>query len=188
MITELTERFSNDLTTIGIAYIYCNFRSRDEQRIDDLLASLLKQLADRQDSLPAIVKDLYDLHERKRTRPSLGEITRTLQATATFYSRVFIIIDALDECQKTDNCRMKFLTELFNLRTWQAVNIFATSRFIPDIVDQFKDSTLLEIRPSPDDVARYVGGQIEQLPPFVQKSRQLQEEVKTGITEAVGGM
>jgi hypothetical protein len=39
--------------SIGIAYIYCNFRRQDEQKIDDLLASLLKQLAESQPSLPA---------------------------------------------------------------------------------------------------------------------------------------
>jgi hypothetical protein len=43
-VDELTARFSND-PTIGITYIYLNFRPKDEQRIDDLLASLLKQLA-----------------------------------------------------------------------------------------------------------------------------------------------
>lgn len=185
VVDDLYSRFD---TTIGIAYIYCNFRRKDEQRINDLLASLLKQLAERQGLLPATLKDLYDQHKAKRTRPSLDDITRVLQAVAAMYSKMFIMIDALDECQAFDNCRAEFLTELFNLRTRQAVNIFATSRFVPDIISRFKDSISLEIRANPGDVVRYLGGQIEQLPSFVRESRQLQEEIKLGITEAVDGM
>jgi Cdc6-like AAA superfamily ATPase len=44
VVDNLTSRFRNDSKT-GIAYIYCNFGRRDKQKIDDLLSSLLKQLA-----------------------------------------------------------------------------------------------------------------------------------------------
>jgi predicted AAA+ superfamily ATPase len=44
IVEELTTRFSND-QTISIAYIYCSFKRQDEQKINDLLTSLLKQLA-----------------------------------------------------------------------------------------------------------------------------------------------
>ena len=46
----------------------------------------------------------------------------------------------------------------------------------------------LEIRASNEDVERYLEGHIRQLPSFVQRNRQLQEEIKTGISEAVDGM
>ncbi|KAH6668301.1 hypothetical protein B0J14DRAFT_158963 [Halenospora varia] len=79
MVNELTIRFSND-PTIGLAFIYFNFRRQDEQKIDDLLASLLKKLAESQPYLPVTVKELYDRHKTKRTRPSLDETFRSLQA------------------------------------------------------------------------------------------------------------
>ena len=104
------------------------------------------------------------------------------------YSRVFVVVDALDECQVSDDCRKKFLSKLFNLQTNCAANIFVTSRFIPEIVDQFKTSVSLEIRASTEDVARYLEGHIGQLPSFVQRNRQLQEEIKVEISEAVDGM
>jgi hypothetical protein len=44
IVDDLITRFQND-PTVNIVYIYCNFRRKDEQKIDDLLASLLKQLA-----------------------------------------------------------------------------------------------------------------------------------------------
>ncbi len=43
VVDELTTRFQND-RSIWIAYLYCNFRRQDEQKAQDLLASLLKQL------------------------------------------------------------------------------------------------------------------------------------------------
>jgi hypothetical protein len=68
------------------------------------------------------------------------------------------------------------------------VNIFATSRFIPEIVDQFKGGISLELRASNEDVQRYVKGHMEQLPYFVQHNEELQKEIKTGISDAVDGV
>ena len=187
VVNDLYNRFD---ATIGIAYVYCNFRRKDEQKINDLLASLLKQLAERQGILPATVKSLYNQHKVAKTRPSLGEITTILQAVAAMYSRVFIVVDALDECQTTSACRTEFLSEIFDLQAKLkcGVNFFATSRFIPEITDKFEDSMSLEIQASEQDVRRYVDGHISHLPSFVGRSPDLQEEIKTKIVKAVDGM
>ena len=137
VVNELTDRFSTDLS-IGITYFYCNFQRKHEQKTHDLLASLLKQLAKSYPSLPGSVKDLYDRHKAKRTRPSLEEISSTLHSVAAKYSRVYIIVDALDECQALDGHRARLLSELFTLQERHRANILATSRFIPEIVDKFK--------------------------------------------------
>jgi len=187
VVNELTTRFYDD-KSIGIAYLYCNFRRQDEQKINDLLASLLKQVAECQPSLPTSLNDLYNRHKTKRTRPSLDEISRSLQSVISTYSRVFIIIDALDECQASHGCRTTFLSEMFNLQAKCGVNFFATSRFIPDITEKFQSSILLEIRASEYDVQRYVDGHISHLQSFIGRSRDLQEEVKTEIIKAVDGM
>lgn len=187
VIEELTTRFSND-PTIGVAYIYCNFRRQEEQKIDNLLASLLKQLAESQSPLPGAVLDLYNRHEMKRTRPSLDEICRSLQAVAALFSRVFIIIDALDECQASHGCRKRLLSEIFGLQTKTSANIFATSRFIPEITQDFSKVLRLEIRATEQDVRCYLDGHMSQLPGCVLRSSSLQDEIKTSIIEAVDGM
>jgi hypothetical protein len=63
------------------------------------------------------------------------------------YSRIFIIIDALDECQVSGGCRAKFLSEIFGLQANCGLNLFATSRPIPEFKEKFKESKLLEIVP-----------------------------------------
>ena len=186
VIEELTARFY-DNKNIGIAYLYCNFRRQDEQKLEDLLASLLKQLAESQPSLPGTVKDLYDRHKTKRTRPSFDELSGSLQAVTIFYSQVFIIVDALDECEK--ECRTRLLSKIFRLQEGQKLNILATSRFIEEITATFKGrSNSLPIIATEKDVQTYLAGQIGRLPSFVQTSSDLQIKIKATIAEAANGM
>ncbi|TGO25475.1 hypothetical protein BPAE_0079g00220 [Botrytis paeoniae] len=187
VVEELINRFQND-KGVGIAYLYCNFRRQHEQKIDDLLLSLLKQLSGYQPLLPGAVKDLFDLHSPRQTRPSMKEVLSTLKSIIDSYSKVFIIVDALDECQMTNDCRMQFLTEIFDIQETCQLSFFATSRHIPDIEERFDSSLRLEIRASDKDVERYLDGRISQLPEYVRKSTDLQNEVKTAIIKAVDGM
>jgi len=185
-IDELTTRFSHD-ENIGIAYLYCNFRRQDEQKVEDLASSLLKQLTQCR-PLPGCVKSLYDKHKDKRTRPSLVEISKTLQSVAATYSRVFVVVDALDECQTSDGCRAKFLAELLELQAECGANLFATSRFIRDITESFEGCISLEILANEEDIRRYVDGRISQLPSFVGRNPDLQGKIQTEIVKAVDGM
>jgi hypothetical protein len=187
VVEELNIRFQND-KSIGVAYLYCNFRRQDEQKATDLLASLLKQLTQGQSSLPDSVKSLHKSHKDRRTRPSFDEISRTLQSVAAIYSRVFIIVDALDECQVSDGCRIAFLSEIFTLQEKCQASLFATSRFIPEINEKFKESMQLEIRASDQDVRKYLDGHMSQLPRCVLRSSELQDEIKAEIIKAVDGM
>jgi Ni2+-binding GTPase involved in maturation of urease and hydrogenase len=41
VVENLLTRFKDE-PSVKIAYVYCNFRSQDQQRVEDLLASLLK--------------------------------------------------------------------------------------------------------------------------------------------------
>jgi hypothetical protein len=186
-IDDLTMRFRSE-ADIGIAYLYCNFRRQDEQKADDLLASLLKQLSQERASLPDSVKALYKKHKGKRTRPSFDEISKTFQSVTAMFSKVFIIIDALDECRTTDGCRTRLLTEIFLAQAKSRANVFATSRFLPEITERFEGSILLEIRASEEDVRQYLDGCMFRLPAFVSRSPDLQEEIKTGIVLLVKGM
>ncbi|OBT60884.1 hypothetical protein VE03_09675 [Pseudogymnoascus sp. 23342-1-I1] len=187
VIEKLITEFRND-KSIGIAYLYCNFRRRDEQKIYDLLASLLKQLAQALDPLPGFLKSLYDKHKSKQTQPTLDEILQALESAATLYTKVFIIVDALDECLVTGSHRSKFLSRIFDFQEKSGSSLFMTSRHLPEITEIFRGYVSLEIRALESDVRRYVDGHISNLPSFVRRSPELQEEVKTGIVEAVNGM
>jgi hypothetical protein len=186
-IDDLTMRFQRE-ADIGIAYLYCDFRRQDEQKADHLLASLLKQLSQERTSLPDSVKALYKKHKDKRTRPSFDEISRTFQSVTAMFSRVFIIIDALDECQTTNGCRTRLLTEIFLAQAKSRANAFATSRVLAEVTKKFEGSISLEIRASEEDVRQYLNGCMFRLPDFVGRNPDLQEEIKSGIVLLVKGM
>ncbi|KND91746.1 Ankyrin-3 [Tolypocladium ophioglossoides CBS 100239] len=152
---------------VGISYVYCNFRRHDEQTAKGLLASLLKQLAHSQPTFPDSVKSLHDKHED---------------------NQVFVIIDALDESRASDGSRTRFLAEVFKLQAKCGINIFATSRFIQEITEVFKDSISLEIRAPEEDVRSYLQEQMPRFPAFVHRNPELQEEIKVGIVHSVHGM
>jgi len=55
--------FGND-ERISVAYVYCNFRRQGEQKVDQLLASLLKQLVQGRYPLPGSATSLHGKHQR----------------------------------------------------------------------------------------------------------------------------
>ncbi|KAF5589386.1 transient receptor potential channel pyrexia [Fusarium pseudocircinatum] len=170
VVNSLLESFHSE-SNIGVAYIYCNFRRRHEQKASDLIANLLKQLSENQPSLFKPVEELYNKRKASRTRPSLQELGRVLQEVAATYSRVYIVLDALDECETTDGTLPNFIQQVLDLQSATSTNILATSRYIPEIKEKFRKAVSLKIRAI-----------------FVQNKPELQEEIKTRILESVQGM
>lgn len=187
VVNHLTSKFYDDPGT-GIAYIYCSYQRYDEQDLDSLLASILKQLAGTHSSLPGSVGDLYTRHSIKQTRPSTNDLLEALRAVAAIYTRVFIVVDALDECQTSDGCRSKFLSSLFDLQTYHNINIFSTSRFLPEITTRFEGGVSREIRAHISDVASYLEGHKDELPDFVQRDQKLLREIILQVSRAADGM
>ncbi|KAL4934318.1 ankyrin repeat domain-containing protein [Aspergillus undulatus] len=131
IIDDITARFQHD-ASVGIAYVYIDYRRQAEQSINHLVASIIK----------------------------------SLNSVATTYSRAFLIVDALDE-----SCRANFL---------------ATSRFIPQITERFKDSMILEVRADDQDVRTYLRGRISQTASSLLNSHS--DDIQNKITQAVDGM
>jgi Cdc6-like AAA superfamily ATPase len=159
VVDNLYAKFQHD-ASVAIAYIYCNFRRQYEQKPEDLFANLLKQLVQEQFSMPENVMKLYKQYKNKRTCPKLDEISKTLRSVIANYSRTFIMIDALDECQLSGGARETVLSEILKLRTMTGANIFATSRLNDETTKQFEGAQSLEIRATDEDVQRYLNGRI----------------------------
>jgi AAA domain/Heterokaryon incompatibility protein (HET) len=171
---------------IGVAYIYCNYKTRADQKAANLAATILKQLIQGRPSVPEPVVNLYDRHADRGTRPSLEEILNALQAVVSSYSKVYVVVDALDECLNHD--RSQLLAMLRNLQSKGHLSFMATSRFIPEVMQQFNLSPMLEVRASDSDVKLFIAGQMYLLPEFVQRDSQLQTAIQDGISTAVEGM
>ena len=155
MIDHLRQTFENDVT-IGIAFAYCQFDDATMQTTGDILAALLKQVAQGQQTLSDEVGNLYHKHTIKETRPTLDEITLALQSEVKRYSKLFIIVDALDEY--SEHPRVNLLKELKTLSA--KANVLITSRPLDNIARQLQQAAQLEIHAHANDVKAYVKDRI----------------------------
>ena len=185
-IDELLRTIHDD--GVGIAYVYCDYKSQEEQNATSLMATILKQLLQAQPSLSEPLQTLHQKHAGRGTRPSLDDIFTSLRAVLSGYTTVFLVVDALDECQESDGSRRQFLTRIRDLGAELDFRLLITSRFIPEIVDEFKEIPRLEIKASHEDVRRFVHGQMHRLPRCIQRDSALQEKVQDKVVEAVDGM
>ncbi|KAK6524489.1 hypothetical protein TWF281_011396 [Arthrobotrys megalospora] len=186
VVDHLTTLFSDD-QTVGFAYIYCNFKQIQEQKNEKFLSSLLKQLAQTQSPLPDAVRKLYKQHSIRKTKPSSDEIRKVLHVVADTYSKTFIIIDALDECQEDDNCRTEFVSTLLQLyEEVDSVKLFVTSRPIPSIEEEFRGDPTKEIRADDEDVRKYLTCEVSSSKNS--KLRECGDLVIAEILKAVDGM
>jgi Cdc6-like AAA superfamily ATPase len=189
VINDLESRFCNDDTTM-VAYVYFDFKRNDEQSFENIISSLLKQFARGQTSVHPSVVPLYNRHTQKHTRPTAEEIYKILLLVATSYTRSFLVIDALDECQALDGCRNRLLDALFDLQATARSNIFTTSRKLPEItsLECIKESVSIEIRASDNDIRTSLSRQMSQTTGFLATQTSLQNDITNTIIHNVDGM
>ncbi|KAJ5638592.1 hypothetical protein N7528_000982 [Penicillium herquei] len=185
VINELFSNFGNN-HTVGVAFFYCNFR--EKITLEEIVGCLLKQLAGQLPIFPEPVEDLYDTYLTLKTKASVNDLIEALDTTIFRFQRVFIVIDALDECHMADGSRDMLLDQLFALQSKHTLGILATSRENPEISCQFAGCPSLMIRANENDIERFLRGQMGVLPNFVRNKPELQQEIVDKITKAVDGM
>ncbi|RHZ60776.1 hypothetical protein CDV55_105026 [Aspergillus turcosus] len=164
IVNYLGHKFQND-DTVGIAFIFYSYQQPHTQHTD------------------------LD-HTTRGTRPSSEEVSNVLHTVISEYSRVFILIDALDECSVSEGTRSRIMTELFELQDRAHANLLVTSRNISEIAETFekRESTILEIRARDEDVQRYIECRLTTFPAWVRETPGLVGEITTAITRATDGM
>jgi Cdc6-like AAA superfamily ATPase len=185
VVEYLQAKNQNDLN-VAVLYVFCSYTKQQEQTIEHFFASMLQQLVQSRPELPESIKNLYSGHSSKKTRPSTDEVIGLLRSVASGYSKVFILIDALDEC--TPLHRRQLLDEVFKLLSLSSIQLFATSRMYPDIMNTFKGKKILEIQASEEDVRKYLSHHVKSLTARVQQNIDLQNEIITKISGAIKGM
>lgn len=186
VVNNLQESDTNK--DVAVCYFYCNFQRQDEQRLENIVLGFLKQLAQITTPMPTCLKDLFYRCKAKGGRPSLEESINTLYSVARTFSRIFVVVDALDECQTTEGCQRQLISQLIELKTLIGANILATSRPVPHILGRFKEFVLLEVLASPGDIRKYVVGNMQDLPGFVSRNPNLINEITDKIVAATNGM
>jgi Cdc6-like AAA superfamily ATPase len=187
VVDELAARFPST-SGVAVAYIYGNYNRRHEQTPIQLVSSLLKQLVLQLPSIPEQIRDLYDQHYQHGSRPQLLTLIQYLEHIIVEHTRVFFVIDALDELPQDamDVC----IPELLRLTRMTSLRIFATARPVPAITTKFEgpESIRLEIHAIDEDIERYIQAYLSVLPSFVMETPGMEEDIQTSLCKAAGGM
>ena len=146
-----------------IACFYFDFASQNEQSPTRFLGSLLKQMVYGLDEIPEEVSKAYE--DRKNAVGGQGlqisDILNMLQATST-RKRVFICIDALDECATEHIVRiLNSLGQL--LQRSPGTRIFVTGRphILPEIRARLSGIvTGISICPKKGDIITYLNSRL----------------------------
>ena len=174
---------------VAIAYIYCSYKEQEDQTVVNLIASLLQQLIQSNSTISNEISSLYHDHIKKQKRPTLDQWFKLLQSEVQRFSKVFIIIDALDECPESKGTRDSFLAEIRKLQP--SIHLLVTSRHIPTIECEFEKAAQVEIRARDEDVRRYLERRIKRehrLISLVKVDLALQETIINTIVEKAKGM
>jgi len=113
---------------MAVACFYFDFAARKEQTATSMLGSLLKQVVSGMETIPEEVSRAFQEHKETMggCRPQLAVILKMLQAL-TSSQRIFICIDALDECAAVQRFRvLDSLNQILEKCPW--TRIFATGR------------------------------------------------------------
>ena len=139
--------------------LFCNYDEHARYTAQSLLANLLKQLAQERNDVSKVIRQLYHSYSMKRTSATLCETVRALKSELQTYKKVYIVIDALDECpQKARETLLQNLQSL--LDTPGTVSLMITTR--PNTaIKEIREIRRLEIRAEDEDVGQYVRSRIE---------------------------
>ena len=156
VIDSLCDQAGED--NIAVAGLYCDSLSQQEQTINNVVGAILKQPVGR----GGITEDLREAFRKGKKEfggrgPRHADLMRMLRVTIASLPRVFICIDALDECLP------KCLPELFEslrdlVRESPSVRIFLTGRphVREDIQRYFAKAVVIPISPNIDDIQNYL--------------------------------
>ena len=123
-------------------YFYFDFRDVNKQNLEHLVRSLLTQLSALSDRRCDILLHLYESHNRGTKQPSDDLLIQCLKQMLSIPDsrRIYLVIDALDECPDSSGIPsprervLQFLRELVELRL-PNLHICVTSRPEIDIRD-----------------------------------------------------
>ncbi|KIJ13317.1 hypothetical protein PAXINDRAFT_81413 [Paxillus involutus ATCC 200175] len=132
------------------------------QKFETLLRSILNQLCSEQADTPDAMKRLYRVDAKEHPQPTLAQLRTTLAEIVKGFDEVYILIDALDECDS----QAELLDWMKSLQlTTPGLHLLATSRPERIIEDRMSDFSHVRISLNSglldDDIKTYVDERVE---------------------------
>lgn len=170
VIDELVGQFSTQHKEVPIAYFYCARDAAEKRRADpdEAARSIARQLCNFLQGTTSfeLVREAY----QAATQQDLEAAKLDVQSCADLISRlisdraVFIVIDALDECNPSRRHELVKLFESLLSQTDSTVKIFVSSRDDPDIFKRLRAGPNIPIRKddNTEDIGRFIREKVDE--------------------------
>ena len=98
MIDKLLDHFKGESVTVTC--LYCDFQDQERQTAANMIGALIRQIVNALEMVPTEIDEAFERAAREVEGRGLRvpEIIKLLQAALVPVKRIFICIDALDEC------------------------------------------------------------------------------------------
>jgi hypothetical protein len=121
---------SDATTGIVVLHFYFDFNDAEKQSHAKMIRSLIVQLSSNTLSVPQCLRVTYESCANGQRQPTAETLLELLKSLIKGYQKVFLVLDALDECTK----RFELLSFLNELSSWKlGASILVTSRREADI-------------------------------------------------------
>jgi hypothetical protein len=145
----------------AVAYFYFDFRN-ERQRMDIMLRFIIWQLSGRSPLPYSSLDQLYKTLGNGTIQPQRIHLQEVLKNLLSEFNQTYIIIDGLDECNKTDQ---KPLIQFIHSLCHPAKNtphLLFTSQPLEEFQTAFKDTTFIELGSwvSNNDIRSFIGSEV----------------------------
>ncbi|KAI0918812.1 hypothetical protein AcV7_006938 [Taiwanofungus camphoratus] len=146
----------------AVVYFYFNFRDTEIQQYKKLLSSLIKQLILQHRAMLGKLEALYAQNHDGQQQPKPSDLAQLLDhiiADFTKSAQLFIVLDALEECEEKSIILQNFIKHL-NDQKIDHLHILVTSRPDSDIDNYLAKTNACQVAMQTDkinlDIAAYV--------------------------------
>ncbi|SCO84738.1 uncharacterized protein FRV6_08865 [Fusarium oxysporum] len=177
-------------TYTTLAFFF-DFNDPKKQKLEDLLRSLAVQLYYTGNDAARRLDSLFTSHDGGRRQPDTNALSACVDAMIQIAGKVFIIIDALDECIAREEL-LQWLKHLASRKAQLIVTGRPEVEFQSAIPRSFgkRNCVQLDKNVVNGDIRSYVEATLEQKPDFVDKklSPNILEEMRDKIGNGADGM
>ena len=181
-----------DADGVVVAYVYCDFTTRNMQSTSAVLGSVLRQVVGALAKIPDEVRQAFERAKKQADGCGLRlpEILDMLTKSLLSLKRALICIDALDEFPTEQ--RAKLWNSLQRVvRECPSARLFLTGRpqIRAEVEDYFpRGVDLVAIEPTSEDIRRYIDERLEGDLGTSTMDEGLRAEIRSVILKGVSGM
>jgi hypothetical protein len=186
-LLRMRDLFKDGNANTYICYLYLSYKERETQTFSSLFGSVVRQLAEHYDQLPASLVVAWKKAHKQGSRPPTQADLSALFADLTKDRNVYIVLDGLDE--SLPNTRADVLKALQPEGT--TVSLLITSRILPDFKELSEGFPKSEIKANPRDLNLFINHKFDSESRLRQHAKQdpeLRDDVKFAVEDKCKGM